>query len=129
MLHAAIWRFSASRTRKLIILHHLRCAEAIQICKTFLSVFFETEKIYADLAVVIAFCSVRNLAMAFVQGVLGLVLVVVVAVTLAVAAVLAGAIGLALAVACGAAFLVAISVALAFGLFLARRRFRSARLA
>jgi hypothetical protein len=90
MLHAAIRRFSASRTRALLILHNLRCTEAIQICKTFLSVFFETAKIYADLTVVIAFLFCEEPGMAFVQGVTGLVLVVVVGVILALAAVLAG---------------------------------------
>jgi|GEM_PF-6452811 len=66
--------------------------------------------------------------MAFVQGVLGLLLIVVIGAAVALAVALAGTIALAAAVACGVAFLAAGIIVFAFAIFLLRRRFRSARL-
>src|SRR5665213_3091149 len=55
MHHAAIRRHLASRIRLISLLHNLRCTGPSRICKTFYSAFFETAKIYAHLAVAVAF--------------------------------------------------------------------------
>jgi uncharacterized membrane protein YdbT with pleckstrin-like domain len=77
--------------------------------------------------------SERTLRMAFLQGVIALVLIVIFGVAVALAAALAaaitGAAALAVTVAVAAALFVAVILALAFAIALFRRRNRSARLA